>query len=210
MKVHRLLLQYFFAPFESATSLWQHHVSVIGERLWPTSFARLVSVLALVFNLINLNGLPILQCQMFFGMPGYAITASGAWNNKTAVSCDPQINFEFCEWEKSVGKTEARAQMDAFRRLHFSWLLGALHIWTMSRLRIPGQWAGVTFQNGGPGRQEHLRKILKAKLRCWLKSVSTPTNTSPFTEWFIMVYQFVHLPDLTTITSWGPRASTQQ
>ena len=30
--------------------------------------------------------------------------------------------------------------------------------------RIPGQWAGVTFQNGGPGRQENLRKILKAKL----------------------------------------------
>lgn len=104
-----------------------HHVSVIGERLWPTSFARLISVLALVFNLINLNGLAILQCQMF-SMPGYAITASGAWNNKTAVSCDPQINFEFCEWEHLLGLPEARAQVDAFRRLHFSWLLGAPHM----------------------------------------------------------------------------------
>lgn len=67
-----------------------------GQPRLPVLFLCLHSF-SILSMLINLSGLPILQCHMFL-MPGYAITASGAWNNKTAVSCDPQINFEFCEW----------------------------------------------------------------------------------------------------------------
>lgn len=54
-----------------------------------------------------------------FGQPRYAITASGAWNNKTAVSHE------------------------------LKWMLSE------------GQWAGVTFQNGGPGRPPRINAAIE-------------------------------------------------
>ncbi len=97
-------------------------------------------------------------------MPGYAITASGAWNNKTAISWDPQINFilSFVNGN-TCWATKARAQVDAFRRLH-SAIYGALHIWTMSlwNSRSMG-WSDVSKWRPWQASQENLRKFLKAK-----------------------------------------------
>lgn len=90
----------FFAPLESAIQTLCCLASCLCH--WGKALANLVCPSCFCACTRFQSYQPPTGYQYYnvrcFLMPGYAITASGAWNNKTAVSCDPQINFEFCEW----------------------------------------------------------------------------------------------------------------